>query len=391
MNDDVLDARLRETLEEGVRQGAFPGAAARLVTPGGVVAQAVVGAIASHDEQGRPIPVEEREPLHEDVLFDIASLTKVATAITVLSLVDSGELDLDAPVRIILPEWAEGNKRGATLRHLLTHTAGLRPTWYGWRQLTPVRLMDGDDASGPESAENAIPIQQTHAPTRAELLADIAALPLDVDPGTRMSYSCVSYITAMLMAETVTGRRFDELVAERVTRPLQLGLHYLPDPARCAPTEYEPELGRGMVRGVVHDESAWALGGVSGNAGLFGTLDDVARLGDAIAARLPGILSPRTFDVFFDDQLPLMLGGAVTAENSEGYGQSCGLRVGQEGFMGRDSATLRGHTGFTGTSLVVSPEGAVVTMVSNRVHITRNGPELAPLRRRISDLARGKA
>lgn len=362
MDAAVLRNSLTDLLAAAVADGIAPGFGCR-VDRGGDSVEVWTGSRETHAADGTPLPDDAREPMGPDVVFDLASLTKIATALTILRLCDEGALDLDELVGTHLAPWRQGDKAAATPRHLLTHTAGCRPIWAVWQALPGA--------------------------SRDELVADMVAQPLATAPGTAMTYSCVGYMTAMALAEAATGERWEDLVQRCTLDPLGLGLTFHPDPAACAPTEIDG--ARGLVRGIVHDEAACSLGGVSGNAGLFGTLDDVARLGRAVAVELggrePGLLSDAGRRALAEDQLPRLL-GRVTPENSEGYGQSCGLRIGQASWMGAGGAQAHGHTGFTGTSILVDPDGLVTTLLSNRVHPTRNGPDTQPTRARVADLAR---
>lgn len=356
---------IESVLDEGLRAARYPGAVCRVRCRGSVQTVAV-GAVATHDAHGTPIATVDREPARPEILYDLASLTKVFTAITMLTLVDEGCLSPDEPIADHLESFSgDADREQVTLLHLLTHTSGLPPVWQGWR-------------GKPSSA---------HGWSREAVIAEILALPLTQRPGRRLDYSCVGYITAMALAEAITGQGWDELVSARVLRPLGLEatcfnpLDHSVTPAGIAPTEYQPGLGRGVVRGTVHDETAWLLGGVSGNAGLFSNLDDLGRLAESIHAGLPGVLSPASFRLLWDDQLPRLLGRAADAEASRnGYRHAAGLCVGQTRAAGPRQPQMRSHTGFTGTSMVINEAGDYAILLSNRVHPTREAPDLAPTR-----------
>jgi len=347
----VLGTTLADLLAGAVADGVTPSASCAVVLG------------------GRPLPVVTAGDALPDTYFDLASVTKVFTAVTALSLVDSGILALDEPVATWLAPYREGHKSAVTLRHLLTHTSGLPAVWAGWRDA----LAEGRGFN------------------RAALLANLVATELEAPPGQRFDYSCVGYNTVMALAEQAAARPWAELVAERVLAPVagsapnhgMAALTGRPDPAMCAPTEYQPEYGRGVVRGVVHDESAWSLGGLSGNAGMFGTASGLAHFGEAVRTGLPGILSAAMATEMWRDQLPEVLGPRLAA-GGPGYGHGLGLRIGQESWMG-PHWQARGHNGFTGTSLLMD-RGAGITAVllTNRVHPSRTLSDVTALRHAIS-------
>ncbi|MFI5084994.1 MAG: serine hydrolase domain-containing protein [Actinomycetales bacterium] len=368
---------IERILTDAVADGVTPSAVCVAAVHGTRLPPVVVGDAVRFGTDGAELPGARRIPATADTVYDLASVTKIFTAVTALTLVDEGVLDLDRP----LGHWLAGYRPGAapateatgpgspagresvTLRHLLTHTSGLPPIWSGWR----------------ESLESGRPFD------RQALLADLLATPLAAPPGTAFDYSCVGFNTVMALSEAATGRRWPELVAERVLDKLPPGLTFSPDPDRCAATEYQPDHGRGMVRGTVHDETAWSLGGGCGNAGLFGTAGALLDFGEALRAGLPGILSPGSAREMWRDQLPDTLGGAAAAVGP-GYGLGLGLRIGHTAWMGASGTTARGHNGFTGTSLLVDREaGVTLVLLTNRVHPRRERSDVQALRSAVAD------
>jgi CubicO group peptidase (beta-lactamase class C family) len=330
-----------------------PGAVALIVRSGSIGVPVAVGnALLYADGGGALLPPEQRIPMRTDTIFDIASLTKLFTATAVLSLCADRTLDLRDKVTRWLPEFSSD---AVTLRQLLSHTSGLPAHIRLWEQ----------------------------ADSRRALLA----APLAGPPDTVYAYSCLGYIAAGWMAEAASGLPLRQLVAERICRPLGLtDTGYLP-PAeklpRIAATEYQPYVGRGMVRGSVHDENSWRLGGVVGNAGIFSTAADLARFGEML--RLGGgldgvrILPESAVADMLRDQLPPRL--------DPGYRQGLGPRIGDASFMGRlAEAKAVGHTGFTGTSLVIDrSRELVVVLLTNRVHPDRNRRSVADLRQQVAN------
>ena len=297
--------------------------------------------------------------------FDLASVTKLFSTVTALALVDSGTLELDAPIGTQLSAYRDGPKSAVTLRHLLTHTSGLPAQWLGWR----TALSEGRGFN------------------REALLADLLSTNLEAAPGTRFEYSCTGFNTIMALAEHVTGKAWAQLVQEHLLDALHTtGITGAPPLELCSPTEFQPLLGRGLVRGVVHDEAAWSLGGLSGNAGMFATAAGLRVFGVALLNGLPGILSPGLAAEMWRSQLPEVLGSHFSPVNP-GFGHGLGVRINQQPWMGTLGTRARGHAGFTGTSLLVDKSrGAVVVLLSNRVSPSRDGNDATELRKAVSDV-----
>ncbi|MFD1718820.1 serine hydrolase domain-containing protein [Georgenia deserti] len=346
-------------------QVAAPGAAALIAHRGEVLAHTHAGMAALYDHDGGLLPEADREPVTRETVWDIASLTKIVVALAALVQVDRGILDLDAPVLTWLPEFGHGPEgvasRGArarvTARRLLTHTAGLPAVARPW----------------------------TVRGGRAERAAYLASQPLEFEPGTAHQYSCVGYQTLGLALERLTGRPLPELVEQSVAGPLGMTwTRYRPAAGSAvAATEYQPE--RGLVRGEVHDETAWALGG-AGNAGLFSTAEDLLRLAEEVRTGRCGLVSETSRALLTTGTLP-------PAEIERiGYDQALGFRLGQADVMATDDRAVFGHTGFTGTSLVIDPDRELtVILLTNRVHPRRELFDVDPVRRELARLARDLA
>jgi len=337
-----------------------PGVVAVIVVDGAVVESASAGeSVRYADRGGRLLPEAEREQLHPDDLFDLASVTKLFSTITLLRLVDAGVIDLDGPLHALLPSYQHGDKHQITLRHLLTHTSGLPPIARLWE-------VAGD---------------------RDDRIAALLEIPLEAIPGARFAYSCVGFMTAMALAETATEQRFDALVGANVTGPLRLAetvynpLRHGIDIHRIAPTEFDDEYRGRLVRGEVHDENAFSLDGISANAGLFSTAADLARFGEAVRTNgsddLPQLLDPATHVAMLSDQLSPSL--------DPGFRHGLGWRIGDVNttgpLAGRGAIS---HSGFTGTSLVIHPaSGLTVVVLANRVHPGRDWSEMGGLRQAV--------
>ncbi|MGO4382853.1 serine hydrolase domain-containing protein [Specibacter sp. RAF43] len=338
---------LKELLDAAVAAGTAPSAACAVARDGAALPVVTAGAAST------------------GTYFDLASVTKLFTTVTALSLVDDGVLELDAPIGAHLRAYREGPKAAVTLRHLLTHTSGLPSEWRGWR-----RAHDHG--------------QPFHRPA---LIGDLLDTPLEAAPGTRFEYSCAGFNTVMALAEHSTGASWADLVHERVLARLTTGeITGAPPPQRCAPTEYQPELGRGLVRGIVHDEAAWSLGGLSGNAGMFATAGGLLAFGEALRTGLPGILSPGLAAEMWRSQLPELLGEHFNPADP-GFGHGLGLRINQQPWMGVKGAAARGHGGFTGTSLLVDASRSLtLVLLTNRVSPSRDGDDATGLRAAVSDV-----
>ena len=271
-------------------------------------------------------------------IFDLASLTKLATTALLLSFVRERELKLDTPLRELVPDFRGGRKDDVTLFHVLTHTGGLK--WW-------------------------LPLYQ-EARSIEEAVWRAAQEPLAQDVGT-YTYSDLGYVMLTAGLATAGGGPFDRLVRDRVSGPLEAEtLTYLPkEPLRCAATELDVTFDRGRIRGSVHDENAHAMGGVAGHAGLFGTAADVAAIGQAF----------RDGAVIGNHLARLARTEHVRGDNMR-RGLGLALRA-PTGPMTSDRWSLDsyGHTGFTGTSVWIDPAhpsgDLTVVLLTNRVYFGR--------------------
>ncbi|WP_063784463.1 serine hydrolase domain-containing protein [Streptomyces sp. SBT349] len=330
---------------------SFPGFTLIAVRDGVIVSHEARGhavRYASWDEAGGApveLPADQWVPMAEDTVFDLASVSKLFTATVAAQLAEQGALDLDAPVVRYLPEFAgtDPAKAPITVRQLLVHRSGL----VSWVNLWSL-------------------------PDNEARLAAIWSSALTRPPGAGYEYSDLNLITLATVMERVTGAPLDALVAERVTGPLGLtDTMYNPPESllpRVAATEYQPATGRGMIRGSVHDENAWAFGGVAGHAGLFSTAADLAVFCQLLAdgGQYDGtrVLSEDTVR-------------AVLTDHNADIGASprgLGWQVDQRSYMDAlCSPVTAGHTGYTGTCVTVDPvERTVLVMLTNRVHPTRS-------------------
>ena len=377
MNEtEPLSRNIQDLLEHTHSLGGFSAGRCLILHNTGIQADVTIGQLAVYDDELSVLPLEQRVATTTSTMFDLASLTKVFSAYTLLAMALEGILDLDRPLAEVLPAWREGDKKQATLRHLLTHTAGLPPSWDGWRQ----PLNQAIQAHGSEKLLTS-PI----ASNREELEESLLHTALESTPGTRRQYSDVSFNTAMILAERVTGQPWPTLVDVFTVRPLGLNeVTYSPDPSQTAATEYMPELHRGVVQGYVHDETSWALGSGCANAGLFASANAVARFAQILHI---GSDEPQAH-LLWDDQLETILGRHATFDQDSLCGASLGLQIGAVNWMGHAGAMSRGHTGFTGTSFQIDREtGLTIVLLTNRVHPSRTVNMLIKLRCAIANAA----
>ncbi|HWU05186.1 MAG TPA: serine hydrolase [Streptomyces sp.] len=304
---------------------------------------------AAYDETtdtGVEFPREQQIAMAEDTVFDLASVSKLFTSILAVQQIERGALELEAPAASYLPDFAGGGKQDITVRQLLTHTSGFR----AWIPLYREPTREG----------------------KLRLLWD--EVPAST-PGTKYLYSDLNLISLQLILERITGRTQDVLLREEITAPL--GMHrtrYNP-PASWKPKIAATEdarlpwsgLDRGLVWGEVHDENAYSLGGVAGHAGVFSCAWDLA-----VLART--LLNGGTYGrsrVLSEESVELLFTDFNTAFPGDEHG--LGFELYQHWYMGA-MATPRtaGHTGFTGTSLVLDPTtDSFLIVLGNSVHPVR--------------------
>jgi len=338
-------------VKQGLAAGGFPGAAVVVGRGGAIVWEKGYGS----SDWGFGLPTVDAR----STLYDVASLTKVvATSAAAMVLYDRGKLKLDAPVGRYLPEFRRGDKAKVTVRDLLTHRSGLPA---------------GRD------------LRSAHNARQARRL--VLETPLDAEPGSRSEYSDVGADVLGFVVEAVAGERLDQFVSRTIYR--RLGLRntlFLPGRdrrSRVAPTENYPPRGY-PLRGEVHDEAAYALGGVAGHAGLFATASDLA-----VFAQM--MLNGGTYNGvrIVSDTTVARFTERTAGSRALGWdtcigGGSCGFHLGPRAF---------GHTGYTGTSLWIDPERQTfVIVLTNWVHAApsaRVAPiaVLADVRSDIADIA----
>ncbi|MEV5973069.1 serine hydrolase [Streptomyces sp. NPDC051921] len=305
---------------------------------------------AAYDEKtdtGVELPADEQIPMREDTVFDLASVSKLFTSILAVQQIERGPLALEERVTAYLPEFGAGGKQDVTVRQLLTHTSGFR----AWIPLYEEPTREG----------------------RLRLLWN--EVPAD-PPGTVYRYSDLNLITLQLILEEITALPLDELLRTEITDPLGMHRTRFNPPLSWRPDIAATEdarkpwsgLDRGMVWGEVHDENAYGMGGVAGHAGVFSHAWDLAVLARTLlnggAYGDARILSAASAELMFTD--------FNTAFPGDEHG--LGFELYQHWYMGA-MATPRsaGHTGFTGTSLVLDPTtDSFLIVLGNSVHPVRS-------------------
>jgi beta-glucosidase-like glycosyl hydrolase/CubicO group peptidase (beta-lactamase class C family) len=344
---------LRQTTNKALNEQAWPG---------GVLLAAKDGKIFWHEAFGHHTYAHEQAVVVND-LFDLASLTKViATTSAVMKLYDSGLLELDAKVVGYLPQFvgptAEATRQKAhvTIRDLLTHSAGL-------------------PAFAPFHKQNC---------TLAERWQAIYATPLNNVPGVEVVYSDIGFMLLGKVVEKVSGKSLDEFVLTEIFAPLGMRDTMFNPPEsmkkRILPTEKEAT-GDKFICGHVHDENAYALGGVSGHAGLFSTAYDLAVFAELMLGKgsygEQQIFKPETVELFTRRANVVQNSSRCLGWDSPSDKASGGVYLPDESF---------GHTGFTGTSLWLDPRHHMfVILLTNAVHPerSRKAPKYFEWRQRV--------
>ncbi len=344
-------ARIDSLMHASMENKAFPGASVAVGRPGVTTVSKQYG-FATYDSEDR---------ITKKSLYDLASLTKVvATTTAVMKLYDQGKLPLDAKVASFIPEFAVNGKEGITIKHLLTHTSGL-PAYRRYYSMEDVK-------------------------TSEDVIRRILSDSLVTEPGARAKYSDLGIISLGLVVEKITGKTLAEYAKEAIFEPL--GMHSTGfrsqlhlDDSEFVPTEVDANYRMRLIRGVVHDETAFMLGGVAGHAGLFSTLDDLTTFAHMLIADgrvgRKQFLKPETIRLFTSLVKGTERGLGWDIRSKEGY-SSAGTLFGPRSY---------GHTGFTGTSMWIDPDAEVfVILLTNRVHPTRANQKIRNVRAELADI-----
>ncbi|WP_166822753.1 serine hydrolase domain-containing protein [Thalassoroseus pseudoceratinae] len=315
---------------EGLQKKRMPGCVVLIGSSEGIAFLKAYG-----DRQVQP----NRHPMTTDTVFDLASLTKpIATATSIMQLIEQGKVELDARVVEYLPDFAANGKDKITVRDLLVHQGGLIPDNH---------LRDYQD--GPEEA-----------------FRRINALKLSAEPRTKFMYSDVGFLVLGRIVETVSGESLKDYTQRHIFEPLDMmETGYLPAKPlqeRAAVTQQRD--GKWM-QGEVHDPRAYELGGVAGHAGLFSTAADLAKFATAFLDDGKPILSPKTFELMTDAYRVSRGVRGLGWDKKSPYSSNRGATMTDKAF---------GHGGFTGTAIWIDPGlDLYVIFLSNRVHPNGKG------------------
>lgn len=332
-------ATLKDVLDHAASSHQIPGAQFALVTPEG----AEVG------WTGNRQIVEETLPVERDTLYDLASCSKVvATTTLILKLIEEGKISLDTPLVEILPDFGHPE---ITIQHLLTHTSGLPADDKGYKK--------------------------THG--RKEMWDFFKDMPLNFEPGTKVDYSDFGYIALGFVVEHFKGS-LDKVAEAEIFEPLRMSStcynpkdHGLAD--KCVAEEVTE--ARGVIKGVVHDGKGYCLDGISGNAGVFSTADDLSRFVRMLLhdGELDGvrILKPETVDLLKHSFTPDLNVSRTLGWIADDRNQSDGTEI-------SDSCLY--HTGFSGTSIYVDfKRNMGIIVLTNRVHPSRDNMAIMDIRK----------
>ncbi|WP_286229770.1 serine hydrolase [Neobacillus mesonae] len=335
--------QIDQILNQAISENIMPGAVAFVARGGQIVKHDAYGYAAKYTD-GKFTEMEHPIAMQENTIFDLASISKIFTSTAVMQLFEKGLFQLDDPVAKYIPEFAANGKEHVTIRQLLTHTSGFT----AW-----------------------IPLY-SQGNSREDRLQIVFKQPLKNAPGTNYEYSDLNMITLGALIEKLSGQRQDVFVKEHITEPLGMkDTMYNPPAAlknRIAATEFQATPNRGLVWGEVHDENAWSLDGVAGHAGVFSTAQDLAKLAYIFIndGKYGGkrILKPETVKLLLENQ------NAAFPGDDHGLG----WELGQGWYMDAlsEGTYSFGHTGYTGTSIVVSPNNKTIAiLLTNRVHPSR--------------------
>ncbi|HCK99750.1 MAG TPA: hypothetical protein DHW42_06585 [Candidatus Marinimicrobia bacterium] len=347
-------------IEKAIRDKKLPGAVLLVARKDGIVV---------HKAYGNFQVTPDVQPMTTEKMFDMASVTKpVATATSIMILVEQGKIRLMDPVTKYIAEYTpyyyEDGRAAEPIRlyHLLTHTSGLPPY------------------------TNAGALKEQYGePCSKELIQNIATIEKQNPPGKHFAYSCLGFITLAEIIQRVSGLNIGEFSKKYIFEPLQMNSTMF-----CPPEEYLPRIAPTEVfngiplKGKVHDPLAQLMGGLSGNAGLFSSADDLAIFCQMMlnGGTYDGvrIISPLTVKAMMAVYPDLAFAGrGLGWDVNSAYSSNMGDIFSKSSY---------GHTGFTGTSIVIDPETETfVILLTNSVHLPEGN--VIALRSKIANIVAG--
>lgn len=400
LDEKSMTLKIDSIAKRCIKEKAFPGCQIVVIKDGQVVYDEAFGTL--------DFSKDARE-VNRQTLFDVASMTKAtATLSGLMAAYDDGLFKIDKPASEYLPRLRDSDKQSLTVRDFLFHTTGM-PAVVNTYSL----MMDNDSYSGNlfqslKTGPNTIKVDKglygnKNAVLRSELFSDhrSADTPVEIAPGLfggdkmkkemsdaiynrklgskKYNYSCLNFCILKDMEEALTGVDHDKWVNKRVFGPIGANLSmYRPsdhnvDMNNIAPTEQDNFMRKSHLKGFVHDEMAAFLGGVSGNAGLFSTAGDIAKLcqtwlnGGQYGGK----------QIFKDSTVKTFTTETSKSARGLGFDKPSRLKWTQEVGM---SGAAYGHTGFTGTCFWVDPKyNLAVVILTNRVNPTRDNPNFSRL------------
>ena len=350
--------RITDLLNDGVKANVYPGAVLLVALGGKILFLEATGVLSTVPPQ-----IEAKV----DSIYDLASLTKpLATTLAIMGLIDRGVIHLDTRLADILPDSVPIDKKDISIRLLLCHSSGLPD----WKPYYP-ELIRYD----PEIRKNIL---------RQWILEE----PLEYNPGLNIKYSDLGFMLLEWIVEELTGMKMGELLSEYYYKPLNLKRTFLIENTtpftlkEIAATEDCPWRKK-VIHGEVHDDNAYALGGYSGHAGLFGCAEEIFRLLDMLKGHYYSVrcdfFNPETVQQFFRRQnVHKESTWALGWDTPSPEGSSAGNYFSPESV---------GHLGFTGTSVWMDLEKDImVIFLSNRVHRTRENTKIKLFRPKLHNL-----
>jgi CubicO group peptidase (beta-lactamase class C family) len=346
--------QIEQLMQQAVADGVFPGA---------VLLVSKNSRCVFHDAVGFR-NLLTASPMTTDTFFDLASLTKpLATALAMMVLVQQNKVALDQEIGDVLPAFKKGAKAPIQIKHLLYHNSGLADYRAFYKKI------------------EHLPQKNRKAALRKLLVKEPLVLPI----GRHVVYSDIGFMILEWLIEEMSGKRLDRFVSEAIYDPLGLGNLFFIDmeigckPAVFAATE-QCRWRQQLQSGQVHDENAYAVGGVQGHAGLFGTAMEVHRLLGHLLAAWHG--QPST-PLFQSDMVQLFFRPLAGSDKALGFDTPSLSGSSSGRFFSRNSV---GHLGFTGTSFWMDLDRSIIiVLLTNRVHPTRDNEAIKAFRPMLHD------